>query len=84
MKYVQVFSLPLIIIITHYDKSNPSEINILIDNIKKKIKEFFPEKILIFAKTQEDNQLFSRTLLKEDITPVFLLSSVSGENLKQL
>ena len=51
MKYVQVFSLPLIIIITHYDNSKQGEINLLIDNIKKKIKEFFPGKILIFAKT---------------------------------
>lgn len=76
-----LLQIPCIIVITHIDLANESQIDETLLQIKNFVKIDMPEKYTIVIKNVEDIVLVSRNLIKENPIPIFLVSNLSGLNL---
>lgn len=81
IQMANLFQIPLIIVITHIDLAKETQIDETLLYLKNFVKTEMPNKFPIIIKTVEDIVLVSRTLFKENPIPIFLVSSLTGENL---
>lgn len=95
IKLALTFDIPIVVVITHMDalKTKKDEherhekVHEIIDNLKKIFRKYSSDEkycSVCIVRNEEDNVTFSRNLKLKLATPVFLVSSVTGEGLSLL
>lgn len=81
IQMANLFQIPLIVVFTHLDLATEGQIDDTLRQLKAFLKTEAISKFPIVIKTIEDIVLVSRTLLKENPIPIFLVSNLTGQNL---
>jgi len=80
MRLAITMDIPLIITLTHTDLVSENFLFALRNNIENCVRKFAEDHYLLFAESEEDNLILSRTLKQRVVIPVFKLSNVNGKN----
>lgn len=77
-KLLHVHQLPIMVVITHIDNASDVQVDSVVMDIKRVVKELQDKRIPIIVRGEEDIVLFSKQIFSNDIVPIFLLSNVTG------
>ena len=78
MQYAQALNLPFLFIVTHIDVVSQEGLDNTLDDIRSKVKAINLNKIPIVVRSEQDTVVLSRSFIKEQPIPIFLLSNVTG------